>query len=107
MSLQTRSVAASAVRATSGSSTPVATTGSTVALTVRTTVAGTSLALVVEWSADGTNFGPADTTPDAFATITATGVVSKAFTAKAPFYRVTWTPTGSFTFSVDGLEYGG
>lgn len=107
MALTTRNVAPSAARAAGGSSSAVAAQGSTVALTVRTTVAGTTLALAVEWSADGVNFGPADTTADAFAAISATGVVSKAFAVKAPFYRVTWTPTGSFTFQVDAVEYGG
>lgn len=106
MTLQTKSVASLAARAANGSSSAVVASAATVGITVRTTVAGTSLALVVEWSADGTNWGAADPA-DTFTAITATGVVSKSFAVKAPFYRVTWTPTGSFTFSVDALEYGG
>ena len=43
----------------------------------------------VEWSPDGTNYGPAET-PDTFTQLTAAGVVSKLFTVKAPFYRLTW-----------------
>ena len=84
--------------------------GSSVVITANVTaLAGTlpTLALSVQWSADGTNFGPADP-PDAFTQITATGVVSKSFTNKARWFRVAWVlggTTPSFTFTRDTIEY--
>lgn len=68
-------------------------------------VSGTtpSMTVEVQWSMDGTTFGPVDTTADAFAAITAVGNVVKQFTAKAPFFRLAWTVTGttpSFTVTV-------
>lgn len=83
----------------------VAAAGTVAASAGQVTAAGTSLALTVQWSADGTNYGPADPA-DTFTAITATGVVVKSFAVKAPFYRVAWTPTGSFTLGIDAVEYG-
>lgn len=72
-----------------------------------TAVTGTtpSMALTVEWSADGTNFVPPDPT-ETFTAITSTanGKVTKAFAIKAPYYRVVWTLSGTgpnFTFTID------
>lgn len=68
-----------------------------------TAVSGTTptLALGVEWSADGVNFAVVDTTADSFAQITAATKVVKQFAAKMPFFRLVWTiggTTPSFTF---------
>lgn len=55
---------------------------------------------------DGTIWSPA-ATPDTFAQITTTASVVKAFTTKAPYYRVVYTiggTTPSFTFSVRSYE---
>ena len=58
-----------------------------------------SLDVTVEWSPDGTNFGPADTTPDALAQITTTVAASKSFDVKAPYFRLKYTiTTGPVTF---------
>lgn len=65
-----------------------------------------TLDLSVEWSHDGTTFGPAETA-DAFSQLTQPGgvqAVVKQFDVKAPQYRVVWTlggTTPSFTFSID------
>lgn len=72
----------------------------TVAILVNCTAAGTSLALVVQWSNDGANWAAADPV-DTFTAITATGVAVKTFGVKANQFRLAWTPTGSFTFSAD------
>jgi len=99
-------VVASAARTTTGNSAAlVCEKGLNLNLLVEVTAAsGTtpSLALTVEWSMDGTNFGALDTAPDGFTAITAATVrVVKQFPVRAPFFRVVWTITGttpSFTF---------
>ena len=66
-----------------------------------------SMTLSVEWSADGTNFVPADTA-DSFTAITTANGLTKRFTTKSAFYRVVWTITGttpSFTFSVSEMGF--
>jgi hypothetical protein len=68
-------------------------------------VSGTSpsMALSVQWSNDGVNFGNVDGTPDTFAAITAAGTVVKQLSAKGLYMQITWTITGtspSFTFNV-------
>ena len=100
-------VVTSAARTTTGNSGAlVSPKALNLGLSVEVTASsGTTPSLVasVEWSMDGTNFCAADTTADAFAAITTSPVrVARAFTVKAPFYRVVWTLTGttpSFTFS--------
>ena len=69
-----------------------------------TAVSGTtpSMTLTVEWSHDATAWAQGDPA-DTFTAITAASKKVKAFTVKAPYYRVVWTITGttpSFTFSV-------
>jgi hypothetical protein len=77
--------------------------GLNLGLAIVVTAAGTTWSPVVQWSPDGTNFGPADPA-DTFTAITATGTVAKVFTVKAPYFRLSWgAPTGSFTF--DGWKY--
>ena len=71
--------------------------GSTVGVWINVTAAGTTITFSLQWSADGTNYGPADPA-DVFTAITTTAVVAKSFTRKAPFCRLAWTLTGSFTF---------
>ena len=83
-----------------GNGVPVPANVETVAILVNVTVAGTSLALVVQWSNDGATWGLADPT-DTFTAITTTGIVVKTFPVKANQFRLAWTPTGSFTFSAD------
>jgi len=97
---------ASAARAVSGLST-VGQIGLAVNVTA---VSGTtpSMSLAVEWSSDGTTFGPADVADTFAAAFTAASLRAKAFTAKAPFYRLVWTITGttpSFTFDVTEVQY--
>lgn len=83
-----------------GAGVPVPANVETVAILVNVTAAGTTLALVVQWSNDGNNWATADPT-DTFTAITATGIVTKTFAVKANQFRLAWTPTGSFTFSAD------
>lgn len=68
-----------------------------------TAITGT-LDVKVQWSHDGTNFGDAETA-DSFTQINATKVVSKRFTVKGPYYRVTHTVGGtSANYSVSVYE---
>lgn len=70
---------------------------------------GPSCVFTVEWSMDGTNFGPANT-PDAFTAVSATGNPTGLFAVKAPFFRLVWTITGtspSFTFQAYKYGIGG
>ena len=76
-----------------------------------TAVSGTtpSMALSVEWSFDGATAATIDGTADTFTAITAAGSPTKVFTTKAPFFRVTWTITGttpSFTFALSRYGIG-
>jgi hypothetical protein len=98
----------SAARTTSGNSGAVAVHGaSVIAVGVNVTaVSGTtpSLALSVEWSFDGVNFGAGET-PVTLAAITATKNTSKRVDVAGPYYRLVWTITGttpSFTFAAFG-----
>jgi len=70
-----------------------------------TAVAGTaaSVAIKVEWSPDGVNFGPA-ATPDTMPAVTAVSVVMKEFTVKAAYYKVTWTLTGDVS-EIQAVEH--
>lgn len=106
-------IVTSAARTATGNETSVARATAdhnNVALTLNVTAAsGTtpSMTLALQWSADGTNWGAADPA-DTFTAVTTTGVVSKAFAVKAPFWRVAWTISGttpSFTFTVDAVTY--
>jgi hypothetical protein len=67
-----------------------------------------SLDVTVEWSPDGSNFGDADTTPDALTQFLQAGgatVLSKSFDVKAPYFRVVWTiVTGPATFAITGIN---
>lgn len=63
---------------------------------------GASLALQVQWSLDGVNFGTPDPASDSFAAITAVGGAVKQVPVRAPYYRISATITGttpSFTLS--------
>jgi hypothetical protein len=81
--------------------------GGTANITIQpvvTATAGTSpsLALQVQWSLDGINFGTPDPASDSFAAITAVGSVVKQLPVRAPYYRLSATVTGttpSFTLS--------
>lgn len=74
-----------------------------------TAVSGTTptLDLTVEWSTDaGATWYKAQPV-DSLTQITAVGTVVKAFTPKAPHFRLVWTiggTTPSFTFAVDEVE---
>jgi hypothetical protein len=70
-----------------------------------TAITAGSLDVTVEWSPDGSNFGDADTTPDALTQFTAATVLSESFDVKAPYYRVVWTiVTGPCTFAITGVN---
>lgn len=97
----------SAARTTSGNSGPLSLAdAATVDLQVTVSaVSGTtpSLALSVQWSDDGTNFGAPDGGGDTFTAITAAGTVVKQLQAKGLYMQIVWTITGttpSFTFAV-------
>lgn len=96
----------SAVRTTSGNSGPLTVGYSPLNIEIEVTaVSGTtpSMTLAVQWSVDGVNFAPVDSTPDQFAAITTTGNELKQVVVKGPFMQLVWTITGttpSFTFSV-------
>lgn len=99
MALSTR-VAASALRSASGNSGAMQTelTTRTISVWVHVSAqAGTSptLDISVEWSGDGTNFGPADGTADTLSQWTTTGAKVKQFVCKARYYRVVWTIGGT------------
>jgi hypothetical protein len=65
-----------------------------------TAITAGSLDVTVEWSPDGTNFGPADATPDALASFATAVTASKSFDVKAPYYRLVYTiVTGPCTFT--------
>ena len=103
-------VVPSAARTTNGTSSAFSAASNALDLQVTVSaVSGTtpSLALSVQWSDDGTNFGPVDGTGDAFAAITATGTVAKSLTVKGLYYQLVWAITGttpSFTFFVEGAS---
>lgn len=96
----------SAARTASGNSGPLTIGYSPVNLEVIVSaVSGTtpSMTLAVQWSDDGVNFAPVDTTPDTFAAITGVSNEMKQLQVKGPYMQVVWTITGttpSFTFSV-------
>lgn len=100
-------VVPSAARTTSGNSVslPLLTGAKTLNVLADVTAASgstPSLALSIEWSHDGTTWFTPETA-DSFTAITAATKKVKAFTVKAPFYRVVWAITGttpSFTFAV-------
>lgn len=122
MAFSTNTVVASAARTATGQSaalTPGAAAAlsggapgqpSRIALVVNVTaVSGTtpSMTLTVQWSSDGTAWSDTET-PEGFVAITATKNVVKEFTAKAAFYRLVWTISGttpSFTFNVSELAF--
>ncbi|WP_265560921.1 hypothetical protein [Streptomyces hygroscopicus] len=99
----------SAARTTNGNSGPLQLGGAFDNITLEvivSAVSGTtpSMALSVQWSVDGTDFGPVDGTADTFAAITAAGNVVKELPVRAPYMQISWTLTGttpSFTFAVD------
>lgn len=100
---QVKTLHASAAETTTGNSGAQTANGTKLGIGISVTAtAGTpTLDLTVEWSGDGENFGAADTTPDAFAQLTAVGSTGKVFDVKAPYYRLVWTIAGttpSFTF---------
>lgn len=83
-------------RTASSATKAIKATSETIALAFDVTVVdGTSatLNISVEWSPNGTNFGPA-ATPDTLPEITATGVYQKRFDIKAKYYRVVFTVGG-------------
>lgn len=94
-----------------GNTGAIAVTSKELALALHcTAAAGTSptLDVTVEWSGDGTNFVAA-TVADAFAQLVAAGDEVLELTAKARYYRLVWTITGSagqsFTFAVIGTHF--
>lgn len=74
--------------------------GDTLNVIVNVTVAATSVVVEVQWSDDGGATWASAETADAFASIAATGVKAKSFQVKAPMARISWTGTGTFSFSV-------
>ena len=89
-----------AVRTSNGNSAAVAIgsgPGTVMLQLMVTAIGGTnpSLTIGIQWSADGTNFGSLDGTPDAFTAVTSIGNVFKVVTARAPYARLTWTITGT------------
>ena len=69
-----------------------------------TATSGTpTLNLTIEWSNDGSKFVVPQGV-DSFSELSTTGGAIKAFTIKAPFYRIVWVIAGgspSLTFSID------
>ena len=101
---------ASAARTTTGNSTALYLgQANTLSLLLDVTAAsGTTpnLVLSVEWSHDGSTFFSGDPV-DVFTAVTAAAKKVKSFTAKAPYFRVVWTITGttpSFTFAVHAVR---
>lgn len=106
--MSANTILATAARTSSGTSAAIAlgSGAGTIDLELEVTaVAGTSptLALAVNWSDDGVNFGPNDGTADTFAQVTAVGNVTKQVPVRAPYMQLAWTlggTTPSFTFAV-------
>jgi hypothetical protein len=70
-----------------------------------TAITAGSLDVTVEWSPDGTTFGPADTTPDALVQFTTAVAASKSFDVKAPYFRLKYTiVTGPVTFTAAAVN---
>jgi len=104
-------VHAAGAETVTGNSAAVAVTSKELAFALHcTAAAGTSptLDVTIEWSGDGVNFVDAGT-PDAFAQLVAAGDEVLEVTAKARYYRVVWTITGSagqsFTFAVIATHF--
>lgn len=103
-------VVASAARTTSGNSGPIAVdqagdeaTSLGLLVDVTATSGTPTLDVTVEWSHDGGATFAVSDAADAFAQITATGAVVKAFAVKGEHYRIVWAIAGgtpSLTFSV-------
>ena len=106
MSYDNTTVVPSAARTVSGNSGPLSVNSGTLALGVVVSAASgvtPSMALTVEWSFDGVNFGPGETAVS-FAAITVAKNTTQRVPAQAPYYRLVWTVTGttpSFTFSAN------
>ena len=104
MAFDSTVVVPSAARTTSGNSGALAANGTNLCLGVNVTAfSGTtpSMALTVEWSFDGVNFGPGETAVS-FAAITGAKTTTQRVPAQAPYYRLVWAVTGttpSFTFT--------
>ncbi len=103
---QVVTVHASAAETATGNSGGIPANGTSLGLSVDVTAqSGTTptLDISVEWSPDGTNFAAPDVAADTISQYgAATGVKSKEFTVKAPFFRVVWTIAGgtpSYTFA--------
>lgn len=88
---------ASAVEAAGGNAPFSVPNGQQVNVWVNVTAAGTTITFSLQWSHDGTTYGPADP-PDTFTAITTAVSAVKTFTRKGPYCRLVWTLTGSFTF---------
>jgi len=106
MAFENTAVVPSAARTASGNSGALTVNGTNLCLGVNVTAfAGTtpSMALTVEWSFNGVNFGPGETAVS-FAAITGAKTTTQRFPAQAPYYRLVWALTGttpSFTFTAN------
>jgi len=65
--------------------------------------AAASIAIKVDWSPDGVNFGPA-ATPDVFPAVTVASVVVLSLDVKGAYYKVTWTLTGDIA-EIQAVEH--
>jgi len=105
MAFETRKVAASAAKTSSGATAGVAVSSATTTLGVDVTAfAGTSptVNFAVEWSFDNVNWGAGES-PITFAQMTGAKSSHVTVQTRAPFVRLVWTiggTTPSFTFAV-------
>lgn len=106
--MPTTTIVTSAARTTSGNSAAVGVPLGRASVAVQVDVtaasgASPSMALTVEWSADGTTWFKSDPA-DSLTAITATVAVVKRLEAKGSFLRLAWAITGtvpSFTFAAN------
>jgi hypothetical protein len=110
MTVRKRQVVTLAARTATGQSSAIPVRDGNIGLMLTCiTATGTTptLDVSIQWSADGTRWGGAQSA-DTFIQLTTSGNGAKSFFAKAVFYRIVWTITGttpSFTFAIDEVAW--
>ena len=96
MSSRTRTIQESTVETTSGNSAAFEADSTDIGVSIDlTAISGTdpTISFSIEWSPDGANWGVGEDV--AFTELTATAVVSRIFSVKAPFFRLAWVIGGT------------
>ena len=107
MSSRTRTIQESTIETSSGNSATFEADSTDIGISIDlTAISGTNptIDFSIEWSPDGANFGVGEDV--AFAELTATAVVSRIFSVKAPFFRLAWVIGGTDTPTMTFLSVG-